>query len=80
MENQDVLILGYFYCYAFDKMFPFLDFKRYPVKSGSWTDGYAGVLLKGVTKEDIKNITEHIISNGYIKEEIKVFKIESVEF
>ena len=80
MKRKDIFILGFFDCYTFDTMFPFQDFKRYPVKSGQWTDGYGGVLLKGITKEDIKNITEHIIMNGYLKDEIKVFELSPIEF
>jgi hypothetical protein len=77
---MNVLIQGFFDCYTFDKMFPFQDFERYPIKSGSWSDGLGGVLLKNVSKEDIKNITEHIMLNGYNKNEIRVLKLTEVKF
>ena len=80
MEKKDIFILGFFDCYIFDKMFPFQDYERYPIKSGEWTGGYGGVLLKGITDGDIKDITEHIILNGYLKEEIKIFELTPIDF
>ena len=78
-KKQDFIVLGEFDCYMFDKMFPLVNpfDERFPIKSGSWTDGLGGVLLKGITISDIKNIIEHIKLNK-LGNDLTVFNLKSL--